>query len=91
MNPFTSHPHRQGIGCFEHCCFASGIACRLFVSAAAFAVHALFPFLSISRELDLEATAEFIGERNAWIETVGGKDADDRELNTECRQSRQFQ
>jgi len=85
MNPFTRHPHQQGIGYFEHWRFAVSIAFRLFKSAAAFGVHAVFPFVSISRELDLESTADFIGERNEWIDTVSGHGIDDRGLNTEFR------
>jgi len=83
MNPFNHHPRRQGIGYLEHWCFAMGIACRLLLSTAAFAVHALFPFVSISRDLDLEATAEFLGERNAWIEAAGDGDFEDLELEFE--------
>jgi hypothetical protein len=71
MNPFTRHPHQQGISYAEHWLFAMGIAYRLLKSVTAFAVHALFPFVSISRELDLESTAEFITECNQWIESAG--------------------
>lgn len=71
MNPFTRHPSRQGITYIEHWHFAMGIACRLLNSVAAFVVHALFPFVPVSPELDLESTAAFIRERNDWIESVG--------------------
>lgn len=80
MNPFTRHPRQQGIDYLEHWRFAMGIACRLLLSVAAFAVHAVFPFVSISRELDLEATAEFLGERNAWIEAAGEVDLKELDL-----------
>ena len=70
MNPFTRHPRRQGVTYAEHGRFAMGIALRLSKSVVAFALHALFPFVSISRELDLEKTAAFLRERNRWIESA---------------------
>lgn len=76
MNPFTKHPYQQGVTYIEHWCFAMGIACRLLYSVAAFVVHALFPFVSISRRLDLECTAAFIQERNDWIENAGNNGAE---------------
>ena len=68
MNPFRNHPQKQGISYNEHFVFAMGIATRLFKSVIAFALHALFPFISIKQTLDLEETAIFIQERNGWIE-----------------------
>ena len=70
MNPFTTHPHRQGITYAEHWRFAMGIAWRLLTSVVAFALHALLPCLGIARRLDLEATAAYLDERNRWIETA---------------------
>lgn len=70
MNPFTAHPHRQGISYFEHWRFAMGIACRLLMSVAAFALHAIVPFISIEPRLDLESTAAYLAERNRWIGTA---------------------
>lgn len=70
MNPFTRHPRRQGVTYAEHGRFAMGIACRLLKSVVVFGVHAVFPFISISRELDLESTAAFLAERNRWIESA---------------------
>lgn len=70
MNPFIRHPHEQGISYFEHWLFAMGIAWRLLQSVFAFAVHAVLPFISIERRLDLEATAEFLLERNDYIESA---------------------
>ncbi len=72
MNPFTTHPQQQGITYLDHWRFAMGTAYRLLNSVVAFAVHALFPFISIEPDLDLEATAAFIKERNEWIETAKG-------------------
>ena len=71
MNPFTEHPHQQGITYAEHWRLAMGTACRLLQSVAAFAVHAVFLLVSISPELDLESTARFMNESNAWIEAAG--------------------
>jgi hypothetical protein len=67
MNLFTEHTHKQGLTYIEHWCFAMGIAWRLMNSMAAFTVHAIFPFISIARKLDFEATIAFIHERNEWI------------------------
>lgn len=69
MNPFTAHPHHQGVTYFEHWRFAMGIACRLLMSVLAFAAHATLPSISIKPRFDLEATAAFLAERNVWIET----------------------
>lgn len=76
MNPFTEHTQRQGVGYIEHAGFALGIALRLLRSVAAFALHAVFPFIGIERRLDLEATAVFLLERNAWIEGAPARSAD---------------
>ncbi len=70
MKPLTEHPHKQGVTYFEHWAFAMGIAWRLLTSVAAFALHALLPFISIEPRLDLEATAAFLAERNHFIETA---------------------
>jgi len=81
MKSFTKHPRKQGITYLEHWCFAMGIACRLLSSVIAFAVHALFPFISIRPELDLEATATFIKGRNEWIEADNERRANYSTLN----------
>ena len=77
MTIFTQHPHDQGISYFEHWGFAMGIAWRLFCSVLAFAIHALMPWITIEKQLDLEATSAFLLERNDFIETAAGKPADD--------------
>ncbi|MCW8922669.1 MAG: DUF6356 family protein [Gammaproteobacteria bacterium] len=68
MNPFTQHTQQQGVTYIEHLLFAAGIAWRLLNSVFAFAVHAIFPFIDIDKTLDLEATANYLQERNHWIE-----------------------
>ena len=74
MNPFTQHTEQQGVSYLEHCCFAIGIAWRLFNSVSAFTLHALFPFIAIEKKLDLEATAAFLLERNEWINNASERD-----------------
>ena len=68
MNIFTKHTQQQGVTYFEHLFFAAGIAIRLFNTVIAFALHGIFPFIDIRKELDLEATARFINTKNKWIE-----------------------
>ncbi|MEN8167677.1 MAG: DUF6356 family protein [Pseudomonadota bacterium] len=68
MNPLTEHPQQQGMTYSEHWCFSMGIAWRLFNSVVAFILHAMFPFIGIERQFDLEAMAAFINERNEWID-----------------------
>ena len=68
MNIFTEHTQQQGVTYFEHWLFAMSIAIRLLNSVIAFALHAIFPFIDIDKNLDLEATAKFIQKKNAWIE-----------------------
>lgn len=68
MNIFTEHTQEQGVTYIEHWVFAMGIAYRLLNSVVAFALHAIFPFIDIDKKLDLEATAQFIHQKNIWIE-----------------------
>jgi hypothetical protein len=68
MNIFKEHPQKQGVTYIEHWLFAMSIATRLLNSVIAFALHAIFPFIDIKKKFDLEATAHFINEKNAWIE-----------------------
>lgn len=80
-NPFTAHPQRQGVTYFEHWSFAMGIAARLLISVAAFALHALLPCIPIAPRWDLEATADYLSRCNRWIE------ADDKANRRESRPS----
>ena len=68
MNIFTKHTQQQGVTYLEHMIFAVSIAIRLANSVIAFALHGIFPFIDIKKELDLEATARFINTKNNWIE-----------------------
>ena len=70
MTIFTQHPHDQGISYLEHLDFAMGIAWRLLRSVVAFAIHALLPWITIEKELDLEATSRYLMDQNGFIETA---------------------
>ncbi len=70
MTIFTQHPHDQGISYLEHWSFAMGIAWRLLRSVVAFAIHALIPWITIEKDLDLEATSAYLMDRNGFIETA---------------------
>jgi len=67
MNPFTQHTQQQGVTYLEHLFFAAGIAWRLSCSVSVFTAHAIFPFIEIDKELDLEAMVDYLQERNKWI------------------------
>jgi len=82
MNPFTRHPRQQGVSYAEHLRFALVVAWRLSKSVIAFAVHAMLPFISIPRELDLEASAGFLLERNRWIESAAANRGKIRDSET---------
>ena len=73
MSILTEHPHAQGVTYFEHWGFAVGIAWRLFRSVLAFTLHALLPFITIDRKLDLQATSAFLLERNQFIEAAAAR------------------
>ena len=68
MKIFTEHTQNQGVTYLEHMGFAIGIAARLANTVVAFTLHAIFPFIDIKKELDLEETAKFIDLQNNWIE-----------------------
>jgi len=68
MNIFTEHTEKQGVTYMEHLVFAVSIAARLFSSAIIFALHGILPFIDIRKELDLEATRQYLDEQNDWIE-----------------------
>lgn len=70
MNPFTQHTQQQGVTYLQHLFFATGIAWRLSSTVIAFAAHAIFPFIDIDKTLDLEATIDYLQERNHWIESA---------------------
>ena len=76
MKLFTEHTQQQGVTYMEHLAFAVGVAVRLFVSAFVFALHGILPFVDIRKDLDLEATRDFLDEQNDWIEGMKENKAD---------------
>lgn len=68
MKLFTEHTQKQGVTYMEHLVFAVGIAVRLLISAIVFLLHGILPFVDIRKELDLEATRDYLDEQNDWIE-----------------------
>jgi len=68
MKLFTEHTQQQSVSYMEHLVFAVGIAVRLFSSAIIFILHGIFPFVDIRKDLDLEATRNYLDEQNEWIE-----------------------
>lgn len=91
MNPFTHHPQQQGISYREHLEFAVGIAVQLFITAVAFALHGIFPFIGIKPALDLEATTDFMRERSEWIENMKQKKLSARTQTGSMRQELESQ
>lgn len=88
MNIFNKHPQQQGLNYIEHLNFAMGIALRLFSTVTAFTLHAIFPFIDIKRRLDLEETANFIQERNKWIENIKrGEYVDSNQATIKCKKT----
>ena len=79
MNTFTQHTRQQGFTYIEHACFALGIAWRLLHTVIIFSLHGIFPFIAIPAELDLEATVEFLKERNDWLEDNERRQVDETE------------
>lgn len=80
MKLFTEHPVDQGFTYFSHYVFAAGIALRLLRSALAFVLHAVFPFVPIAPELDLEATSAYVLERNRFVEQSAQAASGDRDV-----------
>ncbi|MET0071583.1 MAG: DUF6356 family protein [Candidatus Thiodiazotropha sp.] len=70
MNILTRHLNEQDITYIQHANFALGIALRLSASVVVFALHGLFPWISIQRHLDLEATSAYLQRQNEWIESA---------------------
>lgn len=68
-NPFIEHPHSKGQTYLEHLFTASNIGLRLLISASAFILHSIFPFIPIPQPLNLEAIALFLLQENQFIET----------------------
>jgi len=52
----------------QHFVFATRVSIKLSLSSTAFFVHALFPFIKIPCELNLEFMASYLFERNNELE-----------------------
>ena len=64
-NPSTKHAKENGYnGYFLHFAFAFGISLRITLSAAAFFVHSLLPFIPLPKFLNLEATIQYLIKKN---------------------------
>ena len=69
LNIFNRHPHMVAHQTWwGHCKFATKIAIRLFFTCFMFIIHAIFPFLSIPKWLNLEESALFLLEENKEVE-----------------------
>jgi len=56
-NPFTKHPHSKGRTYWHHLRFSSKISLAMLASGVIFLIHAVFPFVPIPKQLNLEAAA----------------------------------
>ena len=52
----------------NHFLFAMRVSIKLSLSSTAFLVHALFPFIKISYDLNLESMALYLFEKNNELE-----------------------
>jgi len=69
-NPFTKHPRENAYETWwQHCQFAIGVGIRLVFTAIVFVIHAVFPFVTIPRWLNLEDTIVFLERENQDRET----------------------
>tara|TARA_Y100000034_G_scaffold49192_1_gene60817 strand:+ start:1063 stop:1275 length:213 start_codon:yes stop_codon:yes gene_type:complete len=65
---FTSHLTEKKKNYLQHAWFALKVSVRLSLSSTFFFVHALFPFVKIPYDLNLESTALYLFERNNELE-----------------------
>jgi len=62
---FTKHPKENGhSGYFSHFYFAFSISARCAISAMAFFMHALLPFIPLPKFLNLEMTIQYLIKKN---------------------------
>jgi|TARA_R100000008_G_C3446877_1_gene97339 hypothetical protein len=57
-NPFTKHPHERGRTYWHHLSFATRVGLAMLASSLVFLVHAVFPFVPIPKQLNLESAAK---------------------------------
>ncbi len=64
-NPFTKHAKENGhSGYFSHFYFAFCISARITMSALAFFLHSLLPFIPLPKFLNLEMTIQYLIKKN---------------------------
>jgi len=65
---FTAHPATKGKSYLGHAWFALKISTRLTFSSTFLFIHALFPFIKIPYNLNLESMALYLFEKNNELE-----------------------
>ena len=65
---FTEHPTEKNKSYLEHAWFALKISVHLLLSSLCFLVHAVFPFVEVPYNLNLESTALYLFEKNNELE-----------------------
>jgi hypothetical protein len=60
---FLDHPRSVGMSYSQHALFAAGIALRLCLSSMMFVIHAIFPFIPIGNDFNLDGLTHFLLER----------------------------
>jgi Family of unknown function (DUF6356) len=59
---FLDHPRSVGMSYTQHAFFAAGIALRLYFSSTAFVIHAIFPFIPVGNDFNLDGLTHFLLE-----------------------------
>ncbi len=62
------HLKEKKVSYFHHFIFAMRVSIKLTLSSTAFFVHALFPFVKIPYDLNLESMALYLFEKNNELE-----------------------
>ena len=69
FNLFIKHPRENGFdGYFSHMKFAMFVSLRFAMSTLVFLVHSIFPFISIPKFLNFEATILFLIDKNNQLD-----------------------
>ena len=63
-NPFTKHPKDVNETYFEHMCCAFKFHCTLLKLSLCALVHAIFPFISIPKWVNLTDSANYLLKEN---------------------------
>lgn len=65
---FTEHPAEKNKSYLDHAIFALKIGFHLSLSSTCFVVHAVFPFIKMPHNLNLESMAMYLFEKNNELE-----------------------